>query len=119
MTTTPAGWHPAPDRPGELRYWNGEGWTDNYAPGIPGSSVAVRQSAVVRSDQRQDTAVTVMAWVAAVLTVGYMFPWAIAETRGKSNSGAIGLVNLLLGWTVIGWIVALVMACGAHQKYVI
>jgi hypothetical protein len=56
-----------------------------------------------------------LSWIAAILTGGYMLPWAIAATRRKSNAGAIGLVNLLLGWTVIGWIVALVMACQAHQ----
>jgi hypothetical protein len=56
-----------------------------------------------------------LAWVVAILTLGYMLPWAIAATRGKSNTGAIGWLNLLLGWSVIGWIVALVMACSAHQ----
>lgn len=44
-----------------------------------------------------------------------MLPWAVAATRGKSNATAVALINLLLGWTLIGWIVALVMACGAHQ----
>jgi hypothetical protein len=57
----------------------------------------------------------IIAWVVTVLTVGYMLPWAIAATRGKSNSGAIGWLNLLLGWSIVGWIIALVMACGAHQ----
>lgn len=33
MTQTPAGWHPAPDLPGQLRYWDGAQWTDQYAPG--------------------------------------------------------------------------------------
>jgi hypothetical protein len=56
-----------------------------------------------------------VAWVLAILTLGYMLPWAIAATRGKSNAGAIGWINLLLGWTLIGWIIALVMACGSHQ----
>ena len=56
-----------------------------------------------------------MAWVVAIVTLGYMLPWAVAATRGKSNSGAIALVNLLVGWSLIGWIVALVMACGSHQ----
>ena len=55
------------------------------------------------------------AWIVAFLTLGYMLPWAIAATRGKSNAGAIGWINLLIGWTVIGWIVALVMACSPHQ----
>lgn len=56
-----------------------------------------------------------LAWVVAVGSIGYMLPWAIAATRGKSNSGSIGWLNLLLGWSIIGWIIALVMACGKHS----
>ncbi len=57
----------------------------------------------------------VIAWILTVLTAGYMLPWAIAATRGKSNAGAIGWINLLIGWTAVGWIIALVMACSSHQ----
>lgn len=56
-----------------------------------------------------------IAWVIAIVSFGYFLPWAIAATRGKSNTGAIFWVNLLLGWTFIGWIIALVMAFGTHQ----
>jgi len=56
------------------------------------------------------------AWVLTVLTLGYLLPWAVAASRGKSNSLAVGLVNLFAGWTLVGWIIALVMACGAHQQ---
>lgn len=59
------------------------------------------------------------AWIVAVITLGYMLPWAVAATRGKSNAGAIGWINLLLGWSVIGWIVALVMAASSHQTLVV
>ena len=59
-----------------------------------------------------------IAWVVTVLTVGYMLPWAIAATRCMSNEAAVGLVNLLLGWTFVGWVVALVMACRAHRVVV-
>ena len=58
----------------------------------------------------------VIAWVCTVFTGGYFLPWAIAATRGKSNTLSIALINFLLGWTVIGWIVALVMACMAEPK---
>jgi hypothetical protein len=72
---------------------------------------------VPQTDQNVDTAHVVIAWVIAVLTFGYMLPWAIAATRGKSNAGAVALVNLLTGWIFgIGWVAALVMACGAHQQ---
>ncbi len=68
------------------------------------------------TDQRPASGVVIaIAWIATVLTVGYMLPWAIAATRGRSNQAAIGLIDLLLAWTLVGWIVALVMACQAHQ----
>lgn len=60
-------------------------------------------------------AIVAIAWIAAVCTLGYMLPWAIAATRGRSNQAAIGVIDLLLAWTLVGWIVALVMACQAHQ----
>lgn len=53
--------------------------------------------------------------VVAILTVGYMLPWMIAALRGKSNVWGVFALNLLLGWTLIGWIIALVMACTSHQ----
>lgn len=83
-------------------------------PSVSRPVTAPRQLAV--TDQRPASgAVVAIAWILTVLTFGYFLPWAIAATRGKSNQAAIGLINLLLGWTLIGWIVALVMACTAHQ----
>jgi len=60
--------------------------------------------------------IIVVAWIAAVLTAGYLLPWAIAATRSMPNHGAIFVLNLLLGWTIIGWIVALVMACSQKSR---
>jgi len=31
--STPAGWYPQPD--GQQRYWDGQQWTENFAPGTP------------------------------------------------------------------------------------
>ncbi len=59
-----------------------------------------------------------VAWLVALLSFGYMLPWAIAATRGKVNSGAIFWLNLLLGWSVIGWVIALVMSLSEHQVVV-
>ncbi len=42
--------------------------------------------------------------------VMYFLPSIIALARSKRDLLAIFLVNLLLGWSVIGWIVALVWA---------
>jgi len=42
--------------------------------------------------------------------VPYFLPSIIALARGKRDLLAIFLLNLFLGWSVIGWIVALVWA---------
>lgn len=60
--------------------------------------------------------VIAIAWILALVTGFYLVPWALAATRNKSNQTGIFVVNLLLGWTVIGWIVALVMACGTEPQ---
>lgn len=77
-------------------------------------------SSVVVSDRRvPHDAVLVVAWLLAVASFGYLLPWAVAASRGRSNHGGIALVNLLLGWTGIGWAVALVMACSAHRTVLV
>ncbi|MGI3780196.1 MAG: superinfection immunity protein [Janthinobacterium lividum] len=68
---------------------------------------------------RCSTAHVVTAWVVAVITGLYMLPWAIAATRNRRNVGTVALVDALLGWSLIGWIVALVMACGSDQPVVV
>ncbi len=40
----------------------------------------------------------------------YFIPTIIAFNRRKSNRNAILVLNIFLGWTFIGWIVALVWA---------
>lgn len=40
----------------------------------------------------------------------YFLPSIVASARGASNRGAVVAVNILLGWTMIGWVVALIMA---------
>jgi hypothetical protein len=40
----------------------------------------------------------------------YFLPTLVAYWRGHHNRFAIGLLNLLLGWTLFGWAIALVWA---------
>ena len=51
-----------------------------------------------------------------IFVILYMLPTFVAMHRRHHNTGAILVVNLFLGWTAIGWIVALAMAAGeVHQ----
>ena len=46
----------------------------------------------------------------------YLFPAFIASTRKHNNSSAIFILNLLLGWTFIGWVLSLVWAFTSNTK---
>lgn len=45
-----------------------------------------------------------------VLLGMYFLPAIIGFAKDKKNAGAILVLNLFLGWTGLGWIVALVWA---------
>jgi hypothetical protein len=40
----------------------------------------------------------------------YFLPSILARGRNHHNSGAVFVINLLLGWTLVGWAVALAWA---------
>lgn len=63
------------------------------------------------------TITKVVSIVVAILTVGYMLPWCIAAIRDVRH-WSVFWVNLLLGWTVIGWIIALIMALRSQRLIV-
>lgn len=73
-----------------------------------GYRVAMSNMSVQPAD-RSWTATKVIAVIVAILSAGYMLPWAIAAVRDVPH-WLVFWINLLLGWTIIGWIVALVMS---------
>jgi hypothetical protein len=46
----------------------------------------------------------------------YFLPSIVALARGVKNSGSVVIVNIFLGWTLIGWVVALAMAARTEKK---
>ena len=52
------------------------------------------------------TIILIMAAITA-----YWAPTLVAYLRHVPNIGSVAVIDGLLGWTVIGWIVALAMAC--------
>jgi len=53
-----------------------------------------------------------------VLIVMYFVPTIIAIIRQHRNGVPVALLNLFLGWTVIGWIIALIWSTtdNTHQN---
>lgn len=86
-------------------------WPEPYAPNPCGETYVY-----LPAQHRSSTGHLVLAWLAAVLTAGYMLPWAIGATRNRTNCVVTALINFFLGWTLIGWVIALVMACGSEPQ---
>lgn len=45
-----------------------------------------------------------------LIAILYFLPALVASVRRHRNSSAIGILNVFLGWTLLGWVVALVWA---------
>ena len=50
----------------------------------------------------------VVALFIVIISFGYFLPAMIAWTNGRRNTSAIFALNFFLGWTLIGWVAALV-----------
>ncbi len=52
--------------------------------------------------------------VTITLILLYFFPLIIAWGR-HHQVGMVAVIDIFLGWTVIGWVVALAIACGDRK----
>lgn len=57
-----------------------------------------------------DAQLPVFVFLSFLLLFLYFMPFLISIPRNHHNKSAIFVLNLLLGWTVLGWIAALVWA---------
>lgn len=51
-----------------------------------------------------------------IFGVVYFLPPIVAYSRRHRNAGAIFVMTILLGWTAIGWVVALIWASTANTE---
>jgi ABC-type transport system involved in cytochrome c biogenesis permease component len=56
-----------------------------------------------------------LSWL-TILCATYLLPTLVALFRKKQNTVAIAALNFLLGWTFLGWVVALVWALTHEAK---
>jgi hypothetical protein len=53
-----------------------------------------------------------VALLVIIVGIGlYFLPTMVAVSRKVTNQGSIFVINFFLGWSFIGWVVALAMAC--------
>jgi ABC-type sugar transport system permease subunit len=58
---------------------------------------------------------SLFAILITLLSLFYFLPFAIAFNKKRANAGAIFALNFFLGWTLIGWVLALVWALKDEQ----
>ncbi len=52
----------------------------------------------------------IAALIIVVISLGYFLPVMIAWTNNRRNTSAIFALNFFLGWTLLGWVAALIWA---------
>ena len=57
----------------------------------------------------------VFSIVLPIIIFFYFLPTLLACEKRKINAGAILILNLFLGWTLIGWVIAMVWAATNDQ----
>ncbi|MDD2499258.1 MAG: superinfection immunity protein [Geobacter sp.] len=84
--------------------------------------IAVMQAVVSAADKKAASAGDVaavgggLAILALPVLAIYLIPAIIGFIRKKDNKMAILLLNLFLGWSMIGWVVALVWAVSKDKQ---
>jgi uncharacterized membrane protein YqaE (UPF0057 family) len=54
--------------------------------------------------------------IVVALLVAYFLPTLVAWRRGHGSVLAIGLVNTLLGWTLLGWFWAMIWSLTGNVR---
>jgi hypothetical protein len=90
-----------------------EGWLDRQEAGTPpaGGTAGTPPAGGTAARTVGHIAWIMFLVIINVATLGYFVPWWVAVHRHVPNWGSVIAVNVLLGWTIVGWVVALAMAC--------
>lgn len=68
------------------------------------------------ADTTADAAAGALAIYVIVGIALYFLPTIVAMARHYRGTGSVVVINVFLGWTLIGWVVALAMAFGSNQR---
>lgn len=77
------------------------------------SIIAQARTDATADDAAAALGVLFLLWVA--VAIGYWLPTIVAAVRGV-NLGRVLVLNTLIGWTVIGWFVAMGIALGRRSS---
>lgn len=110
----------SPDNPGGKRLWNENcaqqsSAAKKVASAKPAAPIAAGAAAVPAKKTDVASSSSVL-WSIVLLFAGgcfYLLPGIVGQNRHHHQRTAIWVLNIFLGWTVLGWIAALVWASTA------
>lgn len=88
-------------------------WTWRHWTGLGAGLAAIGFTLGVVSTRTGGGGIIIALCILAIVGGAYFLPTIIASSRKHHNIGTIAVVNVFLGWTFIGWVVALAMAASA------
>jgi T4 superinfection immunity protein len=53
---------------------------------------------------------SIFGTVAVIIMIAYLLPVLIGWSRHVADLGSVAVINIALGWTLVGWVIALAMA---------
>ena len=66
-----------------------------------------------------DAALTLFAVVVLAICALYLAPTIVAAIRQVPNVGSVAAINLLLGWSLVGWAVSWALALRSRPRAVV
>ena len=88
------------------------------APVSSSAAIEVARAPAARTPVPVTAGRVVGAILVSLFTLGYLIPWSIAFARRHNQQVPIFLINLFLGWTLIGWVGALIWAFSSDVERV-
>jgi len=88
VSETPAGWYPDPENSGQQRYWDGNAWTENRAPGTTAPSTG---TVAVKKPVYKQTWFIVIAVLIGLGVIGNLLggsPSSTTEPPSATESGS-------------------------------
>lgn len=113
----PPSWHPDPEDPHSLRWWDGQRWTDHRTPRTSPAYGTPEHQAYLRAHASEKSSGLAILFTVLWAGTGHLYlgfakkgtPHVIANAVGL----ALGLTGFLLPVTFVIWIVTLSMTIGS------
>jgi len=58
----------------------------------------------------------IIGFTILAVAIVYFTPSIIAVMSHRKNTGAVIIINVFLGWTLIGWVIAFAMAVSGDKE---